>query len=83
MFEVFSSNGVSRLDRVDSKNEALMLLTDLMKLGYREVGVYKVTGDFHSTTQIENVVMFAGDGSYLDNVSKRDPKLLAKKVIVK
>jgi len=34
----------------------------------------------HSTTQTELVVSFWGNGSYLDNVSKKDPKLAAKKL---
>jgi hypothetical protein len=34
----------------------------------------------HSTTQTELVVKFWGDGSYLDNVSKRDKNLAAKKL---
>jgi len=44
----------------------------------RDIAVYKP--GMHSTTQTELVVSFWGNGSYLDNVSKRDPKLAAKKL---
>ena len=36
----------------------------------RDIAVYKP--GMHSTTQTELVVKFWGDGSYLDNVSKKD-----------
>ena len=44
----------------------------------KNIAVYKP--GMHSTTQTELVVKFWGDGSYLDNVSKRDKDLAAKKL---
>ena len=76
MFEVISSNGVGRLDKVSTERGALELLYDLRGRGYKEVAVYKGGTGFHSTTQLERVV-----GSYLDNVAQRTPSLLKKKVL--
>jgi hypothetical protein len=44
----------------------------------RDIAVYKP--GMYSTTQTELVVKFWGDGSYLDNVSKKDKDLASKKL---
>jgi hypothetical protein len=45
--------------------------------------MYNASSGFHSTTQTDRVIAFFGEGSYLDNVSKRDSNLASKKFINK
>jgi len=79
-YEVIYSDGVSAMKKFRSEAQAL----DFMKKEIasnkklRDIAVYKP--GMHSTTQTELVVSFWGNGSYLDNVSKKDPKLAAKKL---
>ena len=81
MFEVISTDGVSRLDKVSTERDALELLYDLKKRGFREAAVYRGGNGFHSTTQTERVVAFFGERSYLVNVAQKDPNLLKKKIL--
>ena len=79
-YEVIYSDGISAMKKFRSEAQAI----DFMKKEIasnkklRDIAVYKP--GMHSTTQTELVVAFWGDRSYLDNVSKRDPKLAAKKL---
>lgn len=79
-YEVIFSDGISQMKKFRSEAQAL----DFMKKEIasnkklREIAVYKP--GMYSTTQTEYVVAFWGDRSYLDNVSKRDPELAAKKL---
>ena len=79
-YEVIYSDGVSAMKKFRSEKQALdfMKQTIASNKKLRDIAVYKP--GMHSTTQTELVVKFWGDGSYLDNVSKRDPKLAAKKL---
>ena len=79
-YEVIYSDGVSHLNRFRSESQAI----DFMKKEIasnkklRDIAVYKP--GMHSTTQTELVVKFWGDGSYLDNVAKKDKNLAGKKL---
>ena len=79
-YEVVYSDGVSHLNKFRSEAQAL----DFMKKEIdsnkklKDIAVYKP--GMHSTTQTELVVKFWGDGSYLDNVAKRDKDLASKKL---
>lgn len=79
-YEVIFSDGISQMKKFRSEAQAL----DFMKKEIasnkklRDIAVYKP--GMYSTTQTELVVAFWGNGSYLDNVSKKDPKLAAKKL---
>ena len=79
-YEVIFSDGMVQGKKFRSEQQAL----DFMKKeissnkNLRDIAVYKP--GMHSTTQTELVVKFWGDGSYLDNVSKRDKKLASKKL---
>ena len=79
-YEVIYSDGVSAGKKFRNEKQAL----DFMKKeiasnkNLRDIAVYKP--GMHSTTQTELVVKFWGDGSYLDNVSKRDKDLASKKL---
>lgn len=79
-YEVIYSDGVSQLRKFRSESQAIAFMKKEIKSNkkLREIAVYKP--GMHSTTQTELVVTFWGDGSYLDNVSKRDEELAAKKL---
>ena len=79
-YEVIYSDGVSAMKKFRSEKQALdfMKKTISSNKKLRDIAVYKP--GMHSTTQTELVVKFWGDGSYLDNVSKRDKDLAAKKL---
>jgi len=79
-YEVIFSDGIVQGKKFKREQQAL----DFMKKEIasnkklRDIAVYKP--GMHSTTQTELVVKFWGDGSYLDNVSKRDKDLASKKL---
>lgn len=79
-YEVIFSDGISQMKKFRTEAQAI----DFMKKEIasnkklRDIAVYKP--GMYSTTQTELVVSFWGNGSYLDNVSKKDPKLAAKKL---
>lgn len=79
-YEVIYSDGISAMKKFRSEAQALDFMRDTIKSNkkLKDIAVYKP--GMHSTTQTELVVAFWGNGSYLDNVSKRDPKLAAKKL---
>ena len=79
-YEVIYSDGVSAIKKFRNEKQALdfMKKTIASNKKLRDIAVYKP--GMHSTTQTELVVSFWGDGSYLDNVSKRDEDLAAKKL---
>ena len=79
-YEVIYSDGVSAMKKFRSEAQALdfMKKTIASNKKLRDIAVYKP--GMYSTTQTELVVKFWGDGSYLDNVSKKDPELAAKKL---
>jgi hypothetical protein len=79
-YEVIYSDGVSAMKKFRSEKQALdfMKKTISSNKKLRDIAVYKP--GMHSTTQTELVVKFWGDGSYLDNVSKRDKDLASKKL---
>ena len=79
-YEVIYSDGVSAMKKFRTEAQALdfMKKTIASNKKLRDIAVYKP--GMHSTTQTELVVSFWGNGSYLDNVSKKDPELAAKKL---
>jgi len=79
-YEVIFSDGVSQMKKFRTEKQALdfMHSTIASNKKLRDIAVYKP--GMHSTTQTELVVAFWGNGSYLDNVSKKDDALAAKKI---
>lgn len=79
-YEVIYSDGISQMKKFRREAQAI----DFMKKEIasnkklKNIAVYKP--GMHSTTQTELVVKFWGDGSYLDNVSKKDKDLASKKL---
>ena len=80
-YEVIYSDGIKGLKKFPNERKARAFFDEKIKQkGMRDVALYKAGSGFHSTTQTEYVIAFWGDGSYLDNVSKKDADLAKKKV---
>ena len=80
-YEVIWSDGMKGLKKFPNERKARAFFDDKIKQkGMRDVALYRAGSGFHSTTQTEYVIAFWGDGSYLDNVSKKDADLAKKKV---
>ena len=79
-YEVIYSDGISQMKKFRNERQALDFMNKEIASNkkLRDIAVYKP--GMHSTTQTELVVKFWGEGSYLDNVSKRDKDLAAKKL---
>ncbi len=79
-YEVIYSDGVSAMKKFKREQQALDFMKNEIASNkkLRDIAVYKP--GMHSTTQTELVVKFWGDGSYLDNVSKKDKDLASKKL---
>ena len=80
-YEVIYSVGVSAMKKFSNERKARAFFYDkIRQKGMKNAAIYKADSGFHSTSQTEYVVAFWGDGSYLDNVSKKDAELAKKKV---
>lgn len=80
-YEVIWSDGMKGLKKFPNERKARAFFDEKIKQkGMRDVALYRAGSGFHSTTQTEYVIAFWGDGSYLDNVSKKDADLAKKKV---
>jgi hypothetical protein len=80
-FEVHYSDGVRASKKFKSEKDAMSFTKEKIASGKcKEIAIYKDGAGFHSTADTEAVVAWWGDGSYLDNVSKKDSKLAAKKI---
>ncbi len=79
-YEVIYSDVTVQMKKFRNKRQALDFMNKEIASNkkLRNIAVYKP--GMHSTTQTELVVKFWGEGSYLDNVSKRDEDLAAKKL---
>ena len=81
-YEVHYSDGVRAMKKFGSESQAVSYAKDLIKnkKGLQNVEVFNAGSDFHSTADTDAVVAWWGDGSFMDNKSKNDPKLAAKKI---
>jgi hypothetical protein len=81
-YEVHYSDGVRAMKKFGSESQAISFAKDLIKnkKGLQFIDIFNAGPNFHSTADTSAIVAFWGDGSYTDNVSKKDPKLAAKKL---
>jgi hypothetical protein len=81
-FEVHYSDGVRAFKKFGNQSQAMAFAKDLIKnkKSLQFVDVFNAGSGFHSTSDTNAIVAFWGDGSYTDNVSKKDAKLAAKKI---
>ena len=81
-FEVHFSDGIRQMKKFDKEDKAISFAKDLVKnkKDVQFVDVFKTGPNFHSAADTDAVIAWWGDGSYMDNKSKNDPKLAAKKM---
>ena len=80
-YELHFSDGITQKQMFKDLNKALSFAKELIKKPkMKNVELFKNKPGFHSTTQEEYLIYWWGNGSYWDNVSKREPKLLDKKL---
>lgn len=81
-FEVHYSDGIRAMKKFGNEKQAIDFAKDLIKnkKSLQFVDVFNAGSGFHSTSDTNAIVAFWGDGSYTDNVSKKDDKLAAKKI---
>ena len=81
-FEVHYSDGVRAMQKFNDKNKAIAFMKDKIESNQKlqDIAVYNAGSGFNSTADTDAVISWWGDGSYLDNVSKKDSKLAAKKL---
>lgn len=81
-FEVHYSDGVRGMQKFNDKNKAINFMKDKIasSKNLKDIAVYNAGSGFHSTADTDAVIAWWGEGSYLDNVAKKDSKLAAKKL---
>lgn len=81
-YEVHYSDGVRAMKKFNDKNKAMSFAKDLIKTkkSLQFVDIFNAGSGFNSTADTDAIVAFWGDGSYTDNVAKKDSKLAAKKI---
>jgi valyl-tRNA synthetase len=81
-FEVHFSDGVRQAKKFKDPKSALNFAKQLISTNknLQNVDVFKAGPNFHSTADTDSVIAWWGDGSYMDNKSKKDAKLAAKKI---
>lgn len=83
-FQVVYSDGVRQSKNFSQKNDALNFSRNEIKNNpkLREISVFRDDTGFHSTSQDEYLISWWGaDGSYWDNISKKDLNYWTKKWI--
>lgn len=82
--EVHYSDGMRQMKKFNNYDDAVQfskeIITNNPKL--KHIDIYNNDGGFNSTAQEDKLLSWWGDGSYWDNVSKKNPELLNKKLDV-
>lgn len=81
-YEVHYSDGVRSVKNFSEPNSAIDFMKSEIKNNpsLKNIQLFKADQGFHTTTDDERLIKWWGDGSYFDNVSKRNPELLKKKL---
>jgi len=81
-YEVHFSDGVRQSKKFKDPKSALSFAKQLISTNknLQNVDVFNAGPNFHSTADTDSVIAWWGDGSYMDNKSKKDIKLAAKKI---
>lgn len=80
-FEVIYTNqNVRGSKKFKDRAKALAFAKTLIAQGANEVDVFNAGGNFNSSADTNAVIAWYGNGTYMDNMSKKDPKLAAKKM---
>ena len=80
-YEIIYSDGIRQKKTAKDISSAKKIAKELTnKPNMKDVEIFKSSPGFHSTTQEEYLIAWWGDGSYWDNMSKKNPELLKKKL---
>jgi len=81
-YEVHFSDGIRQRKVFKDPKLAINFAKQLISTNknLQHVDVFNAGPDFHSTADTNSVIAWWGDGSYMDNQSKDDPKLASKKI---
>jgi len=81
-YEVHYSDGIRQSKKFKDIKSAIAFAKELVATNkeLQHVDVFKAGPNFNSTADTDAVVAWWGDGSFMDNKSKKDPKLAAKKM---
>jgi valyl-tRNA synthetase len=81
-YEVHFSDGVRQAKKFKDPKAALSFAKQLISTNknLQSVDVFNAGPNFHSTADTDAVIAWWGPGSYMDNKSKKDAKLAAKKI---
>jgi hypothetical protein len=78
-FEViYTDQNVRGSKKFSDQSKAMRFAKQLIAQGAKEVDVFR--GPVQSTADTDKVIAWYGDRTYMDNMSKKDPKLAAKKI---
>lgn len=83
-YEVHFSDGVRQAKKFKDVNSAMSFAKQLVATNknLQHVDVFKAGSGFNSTADTDAVIAWWGDGSFMDNKSKKDPALAAKKMSI-
>jgi len=81
-YEVHYSDGIRQAKKFSNLAQAISFAKSLISTNdkLQHVDIFKAGPKFNSTADTDSVVAWWGDGSYMDNMSKKDPQLAAKKM---
>jgi hypothetical protein len=81
-YEVHYSDGIRQSKKFKDIKSAIAFAKQLASTNKKlqHVDVFKAGPNFNSTADTDSIVAWWGDGSFMDNKSKSDPKLAAKKM---
>lgn len=77
----YSEDNIRKMDKANDVKSAMQIAKKLIeKPGIRDLAIFNAKPGFHSTAQDEYLIGWWGEGSYWDNVSKKDKEILKKKI---
>ena len=81
-YEVHYSDGIRQAKKFSDVQKAMSFAKNLIHTNNKlqHVDIFKAGPRFNSTADTNSVIAWWGDKSYMDNASKKDPTLAAKKI---
>ncbi len=76
----YTNQNVKAAKKFNNKQKAIEFAKELVNNKAKEVVVFNAGPNFNSTADTDAVVQWWGDGSFMDNKSKNNPDLAAKKM---
>jgi hypothetical protein len=76
----YTNQNVKAAKKFNSKQKAMEFAQELVNDKAKEVVIFNAGPNFNSTADTNAVIKWFGDGTFMDNKSKNDPELAAKKM---